>query len=68
MVMLNSSNLSACDYDEASQTLTISFNGGGEYAYRGVPKSVFDALQTSPSPGSYFAQAVRGKYQTEKLS
>lgn len=67
MQPLNSSNLSGCEYNEASSTLTIMFTNGGEYAYRGVPKSVYDNLIASPSPGSYFAQSIRGKYQTIKV-
>lgn len=68
MPLLNSSNLTGCEYDQPSHTLTITFQNGGEYAYRNVPESVYENLQSAPSPGSYFAASIRGKFQTERLS
>lgn len=64
---LSSGNLSGGTYDENTDTLTLTFQGGGEYLYRGVPRPVVEGLKIAPSPGSYFHANIRGKYQTEKL-
>ncbi len=66
--MQSSSTIGSASYDEDSKTLTITFQSGGQYVYRGVPKSVYEGLDTAVSPGSYFATAIRGKYQSERMS
>jgi hypothetical protein len=67
MTPLQSSNLSGCDYDPATRTLTIAFNSGSTYAYAGVSEDVYDGLRTSPSPGSYFQRQIKDRYPTEKI-
>lgn len=61
MVPLSSSNLAAAGWS-AEEGLVVEFNGGGVYRYPEAPQSVFGALTTAPSPGSYFARFVKGKY------
>ena len=52
-----SSNVTACRYDETTETLTVTFEHGGRYRYGGVPRSVAaPLLRDQPdefSPGGY---------------
>lgn len=66
MISLNSSNLVGCRYDDGE--LVIDFQGGDQYAYSGVPPSVYDSLVSASSPGSFFHRQIKGQYPTKKLS
>lgn len=65
MVPLSSSNLSAAGWS-AEEGLIVEFNNGSRYIYPEAPQSVFGALTTAPSPGSYFARFVKGRYSFER--
>jgi hypothetical protein len=63
-----SSAVARVDYDDATATLYVTFRDSGSYAYRGVPRHVFDAFLASRSKGRFFARWIRGQYvQGEKL-
>jgi lysyl-tRNA synthetase class 2 len=62
MEALNSSNLSGCDFDKETMTLTISFRSGATYSYAGVPEEVYESLRTAGSPGQYFNAAIKNAY------
>lgn len=64
---LVSSNLEACHYDEATQTLTVKFKGGGTYAYGGVVKEHYQGLLDAKSAGKFFHGIIRKKYKHEKV-
>jgi len=49
-------------YDEAAQTLLVTFRAGRRYLYRDVPRATYDALVAAPSTGSYFNAAVRDRF------
>ena len=61
-----SSDVASIGYDEATETLEIEFKATGMYRYFSVPKSVFDELMATPSPGKFFLQHIKGKYAWEK--
>ena len=63
-----SSMISALDYDEAVQELTVTFNNGGKYKYFDVPKEAFDALLADEeSIGKHFGSRIKNKYRYEKV-
>ena len=64
---VSSSNLSSIGYDSESHTLEIEFHSGGVYQYFDVPQSVYDALMSAPSHGSFFHRNVRDKYRYTKI-
>lgn len=47
-------------YDPKTQTLRLTFVGGGAHVYTSVPPSVWHDLTHAGSPGSYHAQHIRG--------
>lgn len=68
MPQVVSSAVARVDYDDAGATLYVTFRDSGTYAYRGVPRHVFDAFLASRSKGRFFARWIRGQYvQGEKL-
>ena len=56
---VDSSNIQALAYSDGKGF--VEFGGGRRFAYT-MPKSVFDAMMTAKSIGSYFAREVKGKY------
>jgi hypothetical protein len=65
---VTSSDIASIGFDEASGTLEIEFHATGCYRYFSVPKSLFDELLTTPSPGKYFLQQIKGKFAWEKVA
>ncbi len=62
MTSLSSSNLRSYDYDEESQTLSITFHSGRTYSYGSVPQSVAEGLGTADSPGRYFNSNIKNNF------
>ena len=65
---ITSSDIASIGYDEASETMEIEFHATGVYRYFSVPKSVYDSLLATPSPGKYFLQNIKGKYAWERAA
>lgn len=57
-----STTLSTVGYDGIRNLLQLEFCSRAVYHYFGVPAAVYDALLGAPSKGSYFNQAIRGRY------
>lgn len=64
---VQSSNLRAVAYDEASQTLGVIFHNGSEYHYANVPKTVVSDMLSSPSTGQFFSRNVKGVFVTTRV-
>jgi hypothetical protein len=64
MPELTSSNIASADYDDETGEMTVTFKSGQTYSYR-APKTVFDALVSSPSPGSFFHRNIKNIYPGE---
>jgi hypothetical protein len=51
------------DYDEATETLWVTFVPTGKrYAYRRVPLDVYDAFRSASSKGTYFNRHIRDRF------
>lgn len=64
---VDSSNVAAIGYDEASQTLQVEFNNGSTYQYFDVPQAIFDSLLGASSVGQYLNQNVKGNYRYSRV-
>jgi len=64
---VTSSNIRGIGYDPKSQTLEIEFHGTGIYQYFKVPQSVYNALMSASSLGSYFARHIKGRFRWAKV-
>ena len=59
---VESTALTTIGYDEARELLQLEFRGRAIYHYFGVPAAVHQRLLGAPSKGSYFNQAIRGRF------
>ena len=59
---VESTTLATVAYDEARELLQLEFCSRAVYQYLGVPAAVHRALLGAPSKGSYFNQAIRGRF------
>lgn len=66
--MQSSSNIASSAYDDERKVLTITFQSGGTYEYLGAGREYYEGLESSPSPGSYFARNIRDRFQTVKVA
>lgn len=64
---VNSSNLQSIGYDPKSKTLEIEFHSGGIYQYSNVPTSIYDALMSASSRGSFFQNNIRDRFRYRKI-
>jgi hypothetical protein len=64
---VNSSNISAVDYDSETTTLTVVFRSGTTYSYAGVPQDTYEALRNASSPGRYFQTAIKDSYSGVRI-
>lgn len=67
-VPVTSSNLKAIGYDKDTRVLIVEFLTGGVYEYSNVEESVYVNFLTAPSPGRYFLQEVKNKYEHKKIN
>jgi len=47
--------------------LTVEFKGGKRYRYSNVPPSEYAKMIMSSTPGTYYTQNIKGKYQGKPL-
>lgn len=64
---VSSSNIEDVEYDEQSETMSVTFNNGSTYALFNVPKAVYERLINAGSIGSYYASNIKGRYSTSKV-
>ena len=56
-------NVASHEYDDQTQTLTVTFTSGKRYRYSGVPKDVASGF----SGGSFLRQQIIGRYPHQLL-
>lgn len=65
---VESTTLATVAYDDARELLRLEFRSQAMYEYLGVPAKVHQALLGAPSKGSYFNQAIRGRFPYKRVS
>ena len=68
VIPVESAALATVGYDEARELLQVEFCGRAIYQFFGVPVAVHEGLLGSPSKGSYFNQAIRGRFAYQRVS
>lgn len=66
--LVESTTLLSLAYDEARELLQLEFCGGSVYWYFCIPPEVHEALLKSPSKGSYFNKAIRGRFPSAQAT
>lgn len=64
MPQVDSSAVSAVDYDDEARRLVVTFATGPTYAYDAVPRRVYETMLQAPSKGRFFNSEVRERYRT----
>ncbi|MBN2747787.1 MAG: KTSC domain-containing protein [Bacteroidales bacterium] len=62
-----SSNIASVGYNKASQILEIEFHYGVIYQFIDVPEKVYVELMNSPSPGAYFLNEIKSRFDSKQL-
>lgn len=66
MQQVQSSQISAVGYDEATSTLSIQFAKGNVYHYAAVPKVMYERLIGAESIGKFFYAHIKGHFAYER--
>ena len=67
MLPVSSSMAIAVGYDRDEHILQVEFQNGGVYQYLGVDEDTWEDLHASDSIGSFFNQAIKGRYDCDRL-
>ena len=65
---VDSSVIQAMGYDADLALLEIEFVSGDVYRYHFVPRRIWNELRHAPSKGAYFANVIREKFPTARVS
>ncbi|MBC6435112.1 KTSC domain-containing protein [Nostoc sp. HG1] len=57
----------AVGYDSDEHILQVEFQSGSVYQYLGVDEDTWENLHASDSIGSFFNQAIKGRYDCDRL-
>lgn len=67
MPAIQSSTIAWADYDQETQTLTLTFKNGGIYEYSDLDAKTYANFLDAASQGKFFSQYIRDKYPTNKV-
>ena len=62
---MQSSMLSACEFDDETKELTVTFANGKDYVYEDVDMATYDNLINATSAGKYF-NSIKGQLKVKK--
>lgn len=65
---VQSSNIKSRGYNEGERVLAVEFHTGVIMHYAGVPPGTWQRWVEAPSPGSFFAHHIRGKFVGRKVT
>lgn len=64
---VRSSHIVEAEYEDKTATMTLTFIGGEQYSYAGVPRDDFQFLVSSQSPGSFLHKWVIPRYPSKRI-
>ncbi len=67
MPEVHSSAIERIYYSVRRRELFVSFTSGRVYVYFGVPQQEYGGFLAAPSPGQYFNERVRDRYEYREL-
>ncbi len=59
---VQSSNIIALGYDDATNTMGVQFKGGKVYHYAGVPRELFEIVRDAESIGREFGYSIKDQF------
>ncbi|MEW5803885.1 MAG: KTSC domain-containing protein [bacterium] len=64
---VSSSNILSVGYDRETSILEVKFHSGHLYQYVNVPESVYHALMSASSKGSYLHAHIKDRYRCRQV-
>ena len=55
------------DYNDLGRSFVVEFVNGSKYVVK-APRQVWDGLRAAGSPGTFYHQQIRNRYQVERIS
>lgn len=65
--VVQSSNVAAIGYDDASNTLEVEFNNGAVYQYFGVPANLYNLMMEAPSKGQFLNANIKNAFPFSRV-
>jgi hypothetical protein len=65
---VESSCVASIGYDPAIEEAYVEYHGGGLYAYRGVPPSVYDEFAAADSKGTFVNTVIKSRYRFRRVN
>lgn len=62
-----STHVEEATWDDESEDLIITFDGGDQYMYRNVPKATWKAFMLAPSQGAFVHRQLKGRFFAERV-
>jgi KTSC domain-containing protein len=66
MKRLNAAGLKAAGYDAGSRTLVVE-TSAGTFEYANVSPEIHRRLMNSPTPGSYYREAIEDEFTARRI-
>lgn len=66
MKRINAAGLKAAGYDERNRTLVVE-TATGTFEYSNISPEVYRRLMTSPTPGSYYREAIEEEFTPRRI-
>ena len=66
MKRLNAAGLKSAGYDEGSRTLVVE-TAAGTFEYANVSPEIYRRLMNSPTPGSYYREAIEEEFTPRRI-
>jgi len=60
-IALKSTFLESAEYDDKSQTMTLTFKTGSQYNYLNISPSTWLSFKQAPDHSSYYSRAIKGR-------
>ena len=66
MTAVTSSNIASVGYDKIKE-LHVEFKTGARYSFMDIAPDLFDQFSKAESKGKFFAENIKGKFETTKI-
>lgn len=66
-MLMDSSAIRDIRYDDSRGKLFVTFDGGDEYVYVGVPEDIGHSFLEAASKGGFFSEEIRDRFPYNRL-
>lgn len=66
-IFVQSSNVTAVGFDEATETLEVEFSGGSIYQYYNVPQHLYELFMQAASKGQFLNVYIKNSHAFSRV-